>query len=227
MQLDMQLVSKDGQTPFAIDVRDLVIGGWAGRDEEKQEHHIRELEALGVARPKQTPTFYRVAAARLTTAPEIEATGTASSGEVETVIFAQDGKLYVGVGSDHTDREAETHGVTLSKQMCDKPVSSVVWPHDEVAGHWDSLILRSWRWQEDERVLYQEGPVSGLLRPDDLIGRYTGGSPLPDGTALFGGTMPAIGGIRPSERFEAELHDPELGRSLSLAYRIRALPIAD
>ena len=227
MRIEMQHVGKDGMSPISFEVRDLVIGGWAGRDAEKQEHHIRELEALGVARPKETPTFYRVAAARLTTAPEIEATGTASSGEVETVIFAHDGRLFVGVGSDHTDREAEAVGVTLSKQMCDKPVGGSVWPLDEVEGHWDEMMLRSWRWSGGKRVLYQEGSVAGLLHPHDLIARYTGGAPLADGTALFGGTMPAIGGIRGAERFEAELQDPVLGRSLTLSYAIRCLPVVE
>ncbi len=32
-------------------------------------------------------------------------------------------ELFVGVGSDHTDRKAETINVSLSKQMCAKPVS--------------------------------------------------------------------------------------------------------
>ena len=37
------------------------------------------------------------------------------------------GRLWVGTGSDHTDREVEKYGVTVSKQMCDKPVAPVFW----------------------------------------------------------------------------------------------------
>jgi hypothetical protein len=37
--------------------------------------------------------------------------------------------------------------------------------------------------------------------------------------------MPAIGAIRPSPRFEMELDDPVLGRKISHAYEIEALPI--
>ena len=54
-----------------LDTRDigrLVIAGWTGRDQNALEAHIRELEALGIARPKTTPIFYRVAASLLTTA---------------------------------------------------------------------------------------------------------------------------------------------------------------
>ena len=81
--LHFTLESRDGRTPVAFDVSNFVIAGWAGRNREAMEHHIRELEALGVARPAATPTYYRVAAARLTTAAEIEDAGTAGSGEVE------------------------------------------------------------------------------------------------------------------------------------------------
>ena len=35
------------------------------------EKHIRELEEIGVPRPKRTPIFYRVGASLLTTAAEI------------------------------------------------------------------------------------------------------------------------------------------------------------
>jgi hypothetical protein len=226
MQLDFTIETLAGRRPARFDISALVVGGWAGRDKAAMEHHIRELEALGVRRPASTPVFYRVAASRLTTAAQIECTGGASSGEVETVILAQNGALFVGVGSDHTDREVETYGITVSKQLCDKPVSKVLWPLDEVADHWDSLILRAWIIEGGARVAYQDGSVAGLLDPRDLIALYTSGGTLAEGTAMFGGTSPAIGGIRPSGRFEAELHDPVLGRSLHCAYDIVSLPIA-
>jgi hypothetical protein len=44
--------------------------------------------------------------------------------------------------------------------------------------------------------------------------------------AMFSGTLPAIGGLRPAQRFEFELEDPILGRSLRHSYAIRTLPIA-
>lgn len=224
--LHFTLESRDGRKPVAFDVSNFVIAGWAGRNKDAMEHHIRELEALGVARPAATPTYYRVAAARLTTAGEIEDAGSAGSGEVEALLIAKDGKLHVGVGSDHTDRKVETYGVTVSKQVCDKPVATTVWPFDEVADHWDDLILRSYAVIDGERVLYQEGPVSGLLAPTDLINGWAANGSLPDGTAMFGGTMPAIGGVRPATRFEGELEDPVVGRKISFGYDVKTLPVA-
>lgn len=223
--LALTVESRIGSHPLTVAIDELVIGGWAGRDKAAMEHHMVELEALGVKRPASTPVYYRVAAARLTTEPAIEDVGASSSGEVEAVLFACAGKTYVGVGSDHTDREVETYGISVSKQVCDKPVAGTVWPYDEVAGHWDSLILRSFAVIDGERHLYQEGQISGLLAPDDLIRGYHGDGKLPDGTAIFGGTMPAIGGIRMASRFEGELVDPVLGRSIRFAYDLKILPI--
>ncbi|MHC3940378.1 DUF2848 domain-containing protein [Paenochrobactrum sp. BZR 201-1] len=223
--LQMAVVSQDGRQDIEIEVKNLIIAGWAGRNKQAMEEHIKELEELGVARPASTPTYYRVAAARLTTAPIIEDTGTAGSGEVESVIFAHHGKLYVGLASDHTEREVETYGVTVSKQMCDKPVASTVWPFDEVKDHWDEMILRSFATIDGVRVLYQEGSISGLLAPLDLIAGYSDAGKLADGTAMLGGTMPAIGGIRAATRFEGELEDPVLKRKISFSYDVLTLPV--
>lgn len=219
------LASQTG--PRTIAVRELVIAGWTGRDQAAMEKHIRELEALGVARPAATPTFYRVAASRLTTRETIEVSGESSSGEVEAVLLQSGGELLVGVGSDHTDREVETYGVTVSKQMCDKPVAPTLWRYADVADHWDELILRAHTIDGSDRRLYQEGKVTAMRAPNDLIARYTDGkSALADGTVMFCGTLPAIGGVAPAERFELELEDPILGRSLRHAYSVLRLPIA-
>jgi len=74
-----------------------------------------------------------VSASRLTTDETIEAVGESSGGEVEFVLLQHAGKLWVGTGSDHTDREVEKFGVTVSKQMCDKPIAPVFWAYDDVA----------------------------------------------------------------------------------------------
>lgn len=202
-----------------------VIAGWTGRDRESMEHHIVELEKLGVARPKRTPTYYRVAASRLTTSNRIEDAGANASGEVEPVILAIGGRLYVGVGSDHTDRKVETYGVTVSKQMCDKPIASHIWEFDDVKDHWDQLVLRSWAMIDGEKVLYQDGSVARLQHPEFLISDYSEGAALPDGIVMFGGTLPAIGGVRVATAFEGQLVDPVLNRTLSFGYEIATLPI--
>ncbi len=208
-----------------VTIHQLVIAGWTGRDQAAVEHHIKELEALGIARPATTPIFYRAAASRLTTAGAIEATGGDSSGEVEFVMVAHKGALFVGIGSDHTDRKVETYNVTVSKQMCEKPVAPELWAFDDVAPHWDKLILRSWACEGGARTLYQEGSVAAMRPPAELIARYTDGKGLPDGTLMFCGTLAAKGGIRPAPRFEFEIEDPVRGLTIRHGYDIKTLPV--
>ena len=207
-------------------IRNLVIAGWTGRNVAALEAHIKELEAIGVKRPKTVPIFYRVAAQLLTTGPAIEVMADKSSGEVEFVLYALDDGMWIGVGSDHTDRVIETVGVTVSKQMCDKPIATTFWPFEEVSGHWSKLILRSWIFEHGERRLYQEGSVTSMLDPLDLVSRWRDGNGvLSDHCLMFCGTLPAIGGIRTSPVFEFELHDPVLNRSIRHQYAIDTLPV--
>ncbi|MBM3527351.1 MAG: DUF2848 domain-containing protein [Alphaproteobacteria bacterium] len=205
-------------------IRSLVVAGWTGRNVEALEAHIKELEAIGVKRPKTVPIFYRTARSLLTTEGEIEVMADKSSGEVEFVLYQLDDGLWLGVGSDHTDRKAETVGVTLSKQMCAKPVGAALWRYDEVKPHWDKLKLRSFVFDGGARRLYQEGPVTNMRSPEELIRLYTGGERLAPGTAMFCGTFAVHGGISYGGTFEMELDDPVLGRKLTHSYRIVQLP---
>jgi len=214
-----------------VSIRSAVIAGWTGRDKVALEKHIAELEALGVKRPASTPVFYRVAAARLTTEDAIEAVGGASSGEAEFVLLRDDGRIWVGAGSDHTDREVEAYSVSVSKQICDKPIARHFRLLDEVAPHWDRLMLRSWIIEDGQRSIYQEETVSAMLSPSELMAGHADAATLPEGklpegTLMFCGTLVAHGGIRPASRFEFEIEDPVLGRHIRHGYAITVLPMA-
>jgi Protein of unknown function (DUF2848) len=212
-------------TPLTLPIDRAVIAGWTGRDPVARDKHIAELEAIGIARPATTPIYYRVAARRLTTADSIEVSGSETSGEVEFVLIGWEGRIFVGAGSDHTDRKVESYSVTVSKQMCDKPIASVLWELEDVAAHWDRMILRSFAWIDGARVLYQEGTLDSMLSVPELIHRGFGGAGLPDGCAMFGGTFAAKGGIRPASRFEFELEDPVLKRRIGHGYDVIELPV--
>jgi hypothetical protein len=212
-------------TPLTLPIDQAVIAGWTGRDPVARDKHIAELEALGITRPATTPVYYRVSARRLTQEDSIEVCGSDSSGEVEFVLIGWQGRIFVGLGSDHTDRKVESYGVTVSKQMCDKPVAPVLWDFEEVAAHWDSLILRSYAWIKGKRELYQEGTCDAMLPVGELIRRGFTDGKLPDGCAMFGGTFAARGGIRPADRFEFELLDPVMKRTIRHAYDVITLPV--
>lgn len=214
-----------GADHVAVQVTSLVIAGWAGRDAAAVQHHIEELAAIGVPPPSSVPVYYRAAAANLTQAPVLEVLGPDSSGEVEPVLLSLADGLWLGVGSDHTDRKAEATGIALSKQLCGKPIGHGLWRFEEVEQHWDSLLLRAIATIDGTEVLYQEGALAALRHPRDLMARRPGGPALPPGTLMFCGTLGAIGGIRPARRFAMELHDPVLGRSMRHAYDIIDLPV--
>lgn len=217
--------AQDTTTPLTLAIDQLVIAGWTGRDTIARDKHIAELEAMGIARPATTPIYYRASARRLTQEDRIECTGGDSSGEVEFVLIGWQGRIFVGCGSDHTDRKVEAYSVTVSKQMCDKPVASTLWELEGVIGHWDKMILRSYATIEGERVLYQEGTLDAMLPVTELIARGFPGGKLPDGCAMFGGTFAAKGGIRPTDRFEFELEDPVLKRTIRHGYDVVTLPV--
>jgi Protein of unknown function (DUF2848) len=217
--------AQDTTTPLTLAIDQAVIAGWTGRDPVARDQHIAELESVGIARPASTPIYYRVSARRLTMEDSIEVCGSESSGEVEFVLIGWQGRIFVGCGSDHTDREVEAYNVTISKQMCDKPIAPVLWELEDVIGHWDKMILRSYAWIKGERVLYQEGTLDAMLPVDGLLAGGFEGKTLPDGCALFGGTFAAKGGIRPADRFEFELEDPVLKRTMRHAYDVITLPV--
>lgn len=225
-ELRLQCIVTGSASNRNVPIATLIIAGWTGRDPVAVKKHICELEEIGVPRPKRTPIFYRVSASLLTTAEEIQVVGGDSSGEVEFVLFSLPDGLWVGVGSDHTDRKVETVGVTLAKQVCPKPVGASVWRYADVQPHWDQLILRSYAYTGGKKRLYQEGPVTAMRRPDDLMRLYTDAyAALPEGYAMFCGTLAVKGVIEPAEVFAIELEDPILERKLTHAYKVVQLPV--
>jgi hypothetical protein len=225
-RLTFSIHDESGVSERGALISTLVIAGWTGRNERALREHIEELEAMGVAPPKSVPIFYRVDASLLTSADLIQVVGQDSSGEVEAVLVKFDGELFVGVGSDHTDRKLETVGITLSKQVCAKPLSSALWRWRDVADHWDTVRLSSRLPSTNET--YQDGDAANLRRPDDLLALYEQREgPLPDGAAMFCGTLPAEGGIRFADQMALALTDPVLGRSLRHAYAVDVLPVAE
>ena len=116
----------------------------------------------------------------------------------------------------------ETYNVT--KQLCDKPIAPVLWDFDSVREHWDQLWLRSWITVDGARTLYQKGPVTTMLPPEDLIARCS--AELNDGSAMFCGTLAARGGIRTADRFDFEIEDPKRGVAIRHGSQVTRLPVA-
>ena len=213
--------------------RQLVIAGWTGRDAAAIQHHIDELQAIGVPPPSSVPLYYRVGANLLTQSASIEALGVDSSGEAEPLLFFADGEWWLSVGSDHTDRKVETYSVVVSKQLCAKPVASTAWRWADVEAYQDELELRSRILEDGEWVPYQEGTF-GSIRPlaalRDGIYAAEGDEESSEGRFMTCGTLGAIPnakgeGIRPAAEMEIEIRDPRLKRSIVHRYAVQALEV--
>jgi hypothetical protein len=210
-----------------VNINQVVIAGWTGRDNESVQHHIDELKAVGIPAPSATPMFYRVSAELLTQKPEMQVLGPASSGEVEPVLFAAEDGIWLTVGSDHTDRDIERAGIALAKQLCSKPIAQTAWRWDEVRASADTMLIKSWISEQGERVQYQQGSLDQILPLDTLLEQLHAqtGMGMEPGTLMFCGTVPAIGGIRPSNRFSGLILDPAAGRTITLEYATEQLRI--
>ncbi len=204
-----------------------IVAGWTGRNPAAIQHHIDELAAIGVAPPSTVPLYYRVSASLLTQSDSVQVVGEGSSGEVEPLIVRADGKTYLGLASDHTDRELESHSVALSKQICVKPCASQLWEFDAVADRLDGIELSSWIRENGDWTLYQEGSLAAMRPLAELIEGSGMHALAADGpVGMLCGTLGVkSGGVRPSTEFRMEMRDPVLGRTIAHEYRIETLPV--
>ena len=95
--------------------------------------------------------------------------GSETSGEAEPFLLKTDGKIWLGLASDHTDRALEAYSVAHSKQICAKPVADELWPLDEVLDHLDRLELKSWIRENGDWVPYQDGTFASILPRSDTL----------------------------------------------------------
>ena len=221
----IEAMSLNRVLPAPESVSRVLVAGWAGRDPLAVAEHVRELAGLGVAPPSETPLFYEVSSDRISGRAEIQDVGAAGGGDVECVLWRGGDALYLGLGSDHTDRELEATSVAKSKQACDKPVSDRVIRYSDLDCPTDDLRMSCRIREGGEWALYQDGPLSELLAPLDLLGLAQARGVLAEreDVALFCGTLPAIGAVRPASGYRMALHHPDGRELVSLNYSVRRL----
>lgn len=199
--------------------------GYAGRNMEKTMEHIRELEEqLGVPAPKMIPTIFQCGNYTLTQEKDLHFLGAQTCGEVEYIIVIRDGKRYIGLGSDHTDRGLESVSVPKSKQCCAKPIASVLWDYDDVKAHWDSITLRSYQTLADGEIAYQDGTLADILPPDMIMGELNQRVGDMDNVVIYSGTVPLLNGFKYGSNFRCEMIDNKLNRSISMDYNVIVIP---
>jgi len=224
--LHLTLREKDKAKPLNFSVKRMINAGYSGRDQKAVREHIEELKKEGIPVPEEIPTLYPVASYLITTRDVLEVVDESTSGEAEFVLLLQGGKIYVAVGSDHTDRNLEASSIVKAKQICPNVVSSVVWPYEELKGVWDDLNLKSWVEKDGQRISYQETKLSSIMSVEDILSfvRSKVADGDLEGMVIYSGTVPSLSGeIIYGEGFEVELHNPKTGDSLWCKYGVRLL----
>jgi 4-hydroxyphenylacetate 3-monooxygenase len=199
-----------------------LVAGYTGRDAAAVQAHIDELAAIGVAPPPEVPMFYSVDAATMNSDAEyVDSSMSLTSGEVEPVYIRHAGVYYIGIGSDHTDRDLERTDIADSKRACPKPVSHEVIRVGSLADleafSLDDATARS----TVDGKLYQEGRLSGLRTPYEISTRLIDRLGLVDADnfVCLGGTVPLLdGAFTAGERWHIEI---ELADGTRLAHEYR------
>ena len=167
MNFTANIQSTDNSTEArSFHIERLYNFGSATRNPDTAVAHQQEVAKSGIyiALDVPAPRIYPIAPHALSSADQIGVQCEQTSGEVEIVMIVSD-QLYVGAGSDHTDRAIETVSILASKQACANHIAPTVWPYHEIRDHWDDCVLRSW---VDDK-LYQEVGVSAFLEPEAMI----------------------------------------------------------
>lgn len=226
MNMCFELVELDG-TVSLIDVcfKQACLFGWAGRNKEEVMAHAKELAEHGVRGPAHTPEHFIMTPNVMTQDEAITVVGNRTCGEIEYFFFVHDNEIYVGVGSEHTDRALEQINIIKSKAICQKPMSKQVWRYQDIKRHWDEIQLVSWQINEEgEEVPYQNDTLKALLSLDDLMEEAGKLYDDLEGVIMWSGTISALNGLVYGSHFRCEMNDKVLGRSMRLGYDIHIVP---
>ncbi|WP_445809262.1 DUF2848 family protein [Yoonia sp.] len=220
-RLDVTIESADGTRRDTQFVTERMYNlGSATRDPDTAVAHQQEVAKSGIhiAFDVPAPRIYPIALHALTSDEALFVQTDKTSGEVEIVLHMAE-QLYVGVGSDHTDRALETVSIPGSKQACANHVAPVFWPYDEMRDSWDSCVMRSW---VDGR-LYQDVGVNVFIRPEDIIAlvrKRVSSVPERDFTVFCGTFVSVDKALGYGAEWRYEMDAPETGRRIGATYQV-------
>jgi hypothetical protein len=219
MTLRFQLIGTGAD--LTLDAPRLIIAGYTGRNAAAVAAHIDELAAIGIPPPASVPAFFELDPGLVTSDPVVTIRGANTSGEVEPVLIRTNGRHYLGVGSDHTDRDLERTDIAASKAACPKPVGHqvIALPEDLVALNWDAIDVES----DVDGHPYQRGSLASMRTPIDLLARMASTlGEVEEDLVIFCGTVPLLtGGFQAGRRWRVGL---QLDPSTSLTHSYEVLP---
>lgn len=206
---------------ISIDYQNVLVIGYAGRNIEKTMEHIKELEEeLGVAPPKMIPTIFECSRELITQSVDVKFVGEQTSGEVEYIIIVKGEEIYIGLGSDHTDRKLESISVPKAKQVCPKPICKDVWDYKDLKEHWDDIKLVSYQNINGEEVKYQDGKLADILPVEKILDVLEERIGDVSNSIIYSGTVPVLDGFKYGESFKSIMIDEVLDRKLEFSYNV-------
>ena len=217
------IITQAGASGKSFQVKRMYNLGSATRDAAVAVDHQEEVARAGVriALHVPAPRICPIDAFALTTGNAVGVHGPRTSGEVEIVLVMAD-RLYVGVGSDHTDRDLERASIVWSKQINPNVLAPTLWDYEEIADHWDQCVMRS---TVDGRP-YQDVSVSAFLSPPDILRILRERVPgMPERNfVVFCSTIVALDKeLGFGECWQFEMEDPVLHRKISHTYMVEPL----
>ncbi len=216
--LEFSLQEKSGSRKLAIAPERIYNLGSATREKKSADAHQEEVADIGVkiAFDRPAPRIYPMDTPIVTTADRIGVLNEQTSGEVEIVLVVSD-DLYIGVGSDHTDRILEKTSILWSKQACANVIAPELWRFSEIEAHWDKCRLT----MEYDGKPYQDVAVGVFLSPRrilEILRERLLKMPARD-FLVFCGTYATVDKkIHFGSRWSFALHDPVLNRAIEHAY---------
>ena len=191
------------------------------------QQHLDEIVEAGIPQPhvEKPPAIFPISHWAITTDSDITVQRERTSGEVEIVILKQHDDIFVGVGSDHTDRELEATDIIWSKQVCPNVVAPTVWPLADVEDHWDNIIIESVVEENGERTLYQRASVADFWTPREMLASLTGRvKPVEGGLVVFSGTVVSEQkALAYATTWTIRMIDPVLNRAIEHEYYVTVL----
>lgn len=200
----------------SIEPEAFIIAGYTGRDRAMVQKHIDELAHEGIAPPPEVPMWYEMPLEILATGATIAVPSAQTSGEVEPVLIGDGDALYLGIGSDHTDRGLERDDIARSKRVCPKPLGARVLRIAAPGPALDALTLAS---RIDDEP-YQQGTFAQITSLATLLDGFRARNAARR-FVLFCGTVPLLThGFRFGRRFDAQIGGGALREPLTLSYEL-------
>ena len=189
--------------------------GFTSRNIDIIKAHIDEQLKIGITTSSDIPHYFLCWPGLISFSNRLFVVGNDSTGELEfTIVKGNDEEVYIGLVSDHCDRQLSRVKVRKSKQVCCKPVSRQLWRYKDIKDHWDQIRLISWQYRGDEETLYQKGSLSDYITLEEIIEFAERSMGVTHNYLVMAGTINTISGYFENDGFKGKMIDPILGREL-------------